>query len=141
MDSGTSYATPFVAATAALVRSRYPALTAAQVKRRLEVTADHPGTTLPDPGVGWGIVNPYNAVMAVLPEESGAVAKSRSVAPITPQRQVAREPGPRDTALTFGAAAIAAAIAGGLMAYLLPRAIRRRWRPADEPLVDSKGRP
>ena len=46
VDNGTSYATPFVAAVAALVRSYYPRLTALQVKRRMELTADHPGTAL-----------------------------------------------------------------------------------------------
>jgi membrane-anchored mycosin MYCP len=70
--SGTSYAAPFVAGVAALVRAYHPQLTAAQVRHRLEVTADHPATTVPDPGFGWGTVNPLAAVTAVLPEEGGA---------------------------------------------------------------------
>ncbi|BCJ49163.1 hypothetical protein Asp14428_06380 [Actinoplanes sp. NBRC 14428] len=37
---GTSYATPFVSATAALVRQRFPSLTPAQVARRILATAD-----------------------------------------------------------------------------------------------------
>lgn len=72
--SGSSLATAFVAGTAALVRSFYPHLTAAQVVHRLEATADQPGTALPDPQVGYGIVDPYTAVTTVLPEESGGAA-------------------------------------------------------------------
>src|SRR5262249_51030991 len=69
VGQGTSFATPFVTATAALVRAYYPKLTAAQVKHRLEATADHPGRPLPDPQVGWGVVNPYAAVCTLLSEE------------------------------------------------------------------------
>ncbi|UMP06932.1 type VII secretion-associated serine protease mycosin [Amycolatopsis sp. EV170708-02-1] len=67
--SGTSYAAPFVTGTAALVRAYHPGLTAPQVKRRLETTANHPATALPDPTLGWGTVNPLAAVTAVVPEE------------------------------------------------------------------------
>lgn len=70
--SGTSYSAPFVAGAAALVRSYHPDLTAAQVKHRLEATADHPATKLPDPGFGWGTVNVAAAVTTVLPEEHGS---------------------------------------------------------------------
>lgn len=68
---GTSYAAPFVAGVAALVRAYHPRLSAAQVRHRLEVTADHPAAP-PDPSVGWGVVNPLAAVTAVLPEEGSA---------------------------------------------------------------------
>ena len=47
--NGTSYAAPFVTGTAALVRAYHPQLTAAQVRHRLEVTADHPAAALPEP--------------------------------------------------------------------------------------------
>ena len=60
---GTSFATPFVAGVAALVRSRYPADTAAQVVQRIEETADGAA----GPGTGNGLVNPVQAVTAVLP--------------------------------------------------------------------------
>ena len=55
---GAALATAFVAGTAALVRSYYPQLSAAEVVHRLEVTADRPGVTLPDPQVGYGTVDP-----------------------------------------------------------------------------------
>lgn len=72
--SGTSYSAPFVAGVAALVRAYRPGLSAAQVKHRLLVTADHPAATLPDPALGWGTVNPLRAVSAVLPEETTAMS-------------------------------------------------------------------
>jgi membrane-anchored mycosin MYCP len=138
-DNGTSYATPFVAGTAALVRAYHPRLTAAQVKRRLELTADHPGTALPDPQVGWGIVNPYHALTAVLPEEFGAQG-----APVGQERVVARawsppDTGPRDTAVRFAVGAGLVAVIGGLLAYVLPRGARRGWRPAGEDDGDKAG--
>jgi type VII secretion-associated serine protease mycosin len=86
---GTSFAAPFVAGVAALVRAYRPALTAAQVIARIEATADHPAGTLPDPGLGWGEVNPYAAVTAVLPSErSDATAPARpgASAPAHPSR-------------------------------------------------------
>jgi membrane-anchored mycosin MYCP len=69
--SGTSYAAPFVAGVAALVRAYRPGLTAAQVRHRLAATANHPAAKLPDPEFGFGTVNPLAAVSAVLPEETG----------------------------------------------------------------------
>lgn len=81
--SGTSYAAPFVAGVAALVRAYHPELTAEQVKHRLEATADHPATDLPDPQLGWGTVNPMAAVTAVLPDEGPRAPMMRPPA-ITP---------------------------------------------------------
>ncbi len=59
---GTSFATPFVSATAALVRAEYPRLSAAAVTNRLLATAD-PAPGGPDStAYGHGMVNPYRAV-------------------------------------------------------------------------------
>ena len=59
--SGTSYAAPVVSGLAALIRARFPALTARQVMQRIEGTArrSHGGW---DPLVGNGIVDPMAAM-------------------------------------------------------------------------------
>jgi subtilisin family serine protease len=60
--SGSDFAVAFVAGLAALVRSRFPELSAADTVRHIEKTADHVGTATPDPRYGWGIINPLVAV-------------------------------------------------------------------------------
>jgi hypothetical protein len=64
--SGTQYAVAFVAGEVALVRSMYPDLTAAQVVRRIEATADRMGPRSPDLTFGWGLINPGEAVTRVI---------------------------------------------------------------------------
>lgn len=59
---GTSMAAPHVAGVAALVLSREPNLTVAQLRDRLERTAVRLGPPGWDPRFGHGLVNAYNAV-------------------------------------------------------------------------------
>lgn len=132
-DSGTSYATPMVTATAALVRAYRPDLTAAKVKRRMELTADHPAATLPDPRMGWGVVNPYNAVTAVVPEELGLAAKPNHSRPLNPLRRAVVDTSGRDAALTFAGGAVLLVLLVAVFAYVMPRGMRRDWRPAGDP--------
>ncbi|TDQ04931.1 type VII secretion-associated serine protease mycosin [Labedaea rhizosphaerae] len=61
--NGTSFATPYVAGVAALVRAAYPKLTAAQVADRLIETASVARGGRGGPAYGAGIVDPYRAVM------------------------------------------------------------------------------
>jgi len=72
--SGTQYAVAFVAGQAALVRAAFPDLTSAEVKHRIEATADRMGAGQPDQQYGWGMINPRQAVTTVLPEERRASA-------------------------------------------------------------------
>lgn len=60
--SGTSFAAPFVAGTAALVRAAYPNLTADQVARRLVATASPARGGSDEFAYGAGVVDPYRAV-------------------------------------------------------------------------------
>lgn len=64
--SGTSYAAGYVAGVAALVRSKYPDLNAAQVVHRLTATA-HNGARAPSNVVGAGSVDPVAALTWQLP--------------------------------------------------------------------------
>lgn len=52
--SGTSMAAPFVAGTAALVKARYPDLSAEQVRCTLDLNAAPPGGLASDPFTGFG---------------------------------------------------------------------------------------
>ncbi|MEV6693252.1 type VII secretion-associated serine protease mycosin [Micromonospora sp. NPDC051196] len=64
---GTSFAAPLVAATAALVRSRYPQMSAGDVVNRLLVTAKDIGPTGRDDRFGYGLVDPIAALTADVP--------------------------------------------------------------------------
>jgi membrane-anchored mycosin MYCP len=72
---GTSFAAPYVAGLAALVRERFPKLKAREVMNRIKATAQHPSA----PGghdnmVGYGMINPVSALTAMIPAESGIPA-------------------------------------------------------------------
>ncbi|PIQ24545.1 hypothetical protein COW36_11040 [bacterium (Candidatus Blackallbacteria) CG17_big_fil_post_rev_8_21_14_2_50_48_46] len=60
--SGTSMAAPFVTGLAGLIRSKYPGLPAAEVKRAIESSADDLGAKGFDPEFGFGRVNVSKAL-------------------------------------------------------------------------------
>ncbi len=62
--SGTSMATPHVAAAAALLMARWPKCTPDQVASRLEATAKRLGGTARNNDFGYGLVDPARAVTA-----------------------------------------------------------------------------
>ena len=64
---GTSFAAPLVTATAALIRARWPNMSAANVVNRLIRTADDLGPTGRDPHYGYGVVDPAKALTAHVP--------------------------------------------------------------------------
>ncbi|RBM18445.1 type VII secretion-associated serine protease mycosin [Prauserella sp. PE36] len=69
---GTSFAAPYVSGLAALVRAKYPHLSAREVINRITSTAQHPAA----PGgrdnfVGYGVIDPMAALTAIVPEEEG----------------------------------------------------------------------
>jgi type VII secretion-associated serine protease mycosin len=93
--SGTSFAAPYVTGTVALMLAAKRDLTPAAVRRRLELTADSPPTvTVPDRRFGYGIVNSYLAVTAVLgPRRTASSPPPASpipapAAPVPPDRHV-----------------------------------------------------
>ena len=130
-QSGTSFATPFVSGAAALVRSYRPELSAAEVGHRLEATATRPSVPVPDAAVGWGTVNPYAAVTAVLGERGAG-------------RVVAPAPRPRpDHAAAARVVVLCATTTGALVclaviaAAISPRG-KRRGRRRRITVVDSE---
>ncbi|MDH6133283.1 membrane-anchored mycosin MYCP [Kitasatospora sp. MAA4] len=127
--SGPSFAAAFVAGTAALVLGYRPDLTREQLLHRLEATAYHPGTALPDPQLGYGTVDPVAAVSAVLPEEHAPATPH----PQPPTGSTAMPPAPPQPAARQAAAvaggALGMALLVGCAAVVLPRGRRRNWRP------------
>ena len=125
--AGTSFAAPYVAGVVALVRAAHPDLSASQIVRRIEATADHPAAGQ-DPRLGWGVVDAYAAVTAVLPAER-ALASGPSTSPLTAP---AAQPRPPDRAthpaelIAAGAGGVAVLVAAAALA--VPSARRRGWR-------------
>lgn len=130
---GTSYATPFVAATAALLRQYRPELTAAEVARRIVATADPaPGARA---GYGAGVLNPYRAVSETGPVGAGRDRRAAALAadrvdPALVARD-GRRADARQRALLAAVVIVALVTAALLAAAVLPHGSRRGWRPAD----------
>ena len=88
---GTSFAAPYVAGVATLVREKFPNLTATQVMERLKYTAQHPATPSGrDNLVGYGMVNPIAALTAMVPSEFGiqpdeAISLPPDAPPVAPK--------------------------------------------------------
>ncbi|MFC8719950.1 S8 family serine peptidase [Kitasatospora sp. NPDC057198] len=98
--SGTSDATAYVSAAAALVFAKYPDLTPGQVAERLVKTAAAPAgvSQLPDLRYGYGVVRPYEALTANVPAGSAqgplAAAGAAAGAGATPSATVETPGGP-----------------------------------------------
>ncbi|MGV9269680.1 S8 family serine peptidase [Kitasatospora sp. NPDC003701] len=76
IGQGTSGATAYVSATAALIRSKYPALSAGQVINRMIKSATPPadGSAVPDAHYGYGIVDPAKALAPNAAVDGGPTA-------------------------------------------------------------------
>jgi len=127
---GTSYAAPFVSATAALVRAAWPGLTAPEVAQRLIATAS------PARGdshaYGAGLVNPYRAVTDGLDLTEPAALPAPT--PVPPDETALAETAWHNRAGTVASwstvAILGAIVLAVLVAVTVPRGRRRRWRPA-----------
>ena len=139
---GTSYATPFVSATAALVKQRFPSLTPAQVTRRILATTD------PAPGgarseeYGYGILNPYRALTETLGPETAAapppmVMHSEDPAAVA---LAARRAEAREMSLLVAAVGAGVVVLVGLLAAAVRHGRRRGWRPGSPADAAVEGR-
>ncbi|GFG74015.1 type VII secretion-associated serine protease mycosin [Mycobacterium botniense] len=120
--SGTSYAAAYVSGVAALIRSKYPDLTAAQVVQRITATA-HNGARVPSNVVGAGTLDPAAALTWQLPPtaQPGAAPVKPIAAPAEPP---AKDPTPRTVA--FAGTAVLALVVVAAVAIVA----RRRKEPA-----------
>lgn len=118
---GTSFSAAYVSGVAALVRARFPTLSARQVVNRIERTAHNPARGV-DNRIGYGVVDPVAALtFAVLPGEVTAPGGQSRV--ITAP---AAAP-PPDNRARNSAIVIAGIVAvGALLAPLLTLARRAR---------------
>ncbi|MGW0432406.1 type VII secretion-associated serine protease mycosin [Micromonospora sp. NPDC003197] len=131
-QEGTSYAAPFVSATAALVRQYWPRLTAAQVIERILATADPAPAGEHSTAYGRGVLNPYRAVTdtgAVGNPQPAHALPAQQVDPVVVAQEERRGTAQR-RALWLAGIAGAVAFLVLLLAVVLPRGARRRWRPA-----------
>ncbi len=116
--SGTSYAAGYVSGVAALVRSKYPQLTAAQVVQRITATA-HNGARAPSNLVGAGAVDPVAALTWELPTGNPSGAAVARPVPVPPA------PAPKDntprTVAFAGTAALGLVVAAVAAATAIAR--------------------
>ncbi|MGW4370849.1 type VII secretion-associated serine protease mycosin [Nocardia takedensis] len=122
--SGTSFATPIVSGVVALVRARFPELTARQVMHRIQATAHAPAEGW-NKYIGYGAVDPIaaltNEVTGALPPKTPNPAKSQQLA--VPAKPAPPDNSARDVAL-IGTGIIGTAL---LLGYLASFPIRRRF--------------
>lgn len=141
--SGTSFAAPFVAATAALVRSAWPKLTARQVADRLTATASvAPGGT-DRKAYGAGVVDPFRAVtdgLTAAHPKSVPAAEPQAPDPVAEQAAALRQRLEAAGTRTAGLAC-AGVLLIGLLAATVRSGPRRRWRAGrSEPPAAERAR-
>ncbi|GGT39550.1 hypothetical protein GCM10010271_49430 [Streptomyces kurssanovii] len=130
-DNGTSFSAPYVAAVAALVKSKHTDWEQEQIVAQLQQTAER-STAGPDRLVGWGVVDPVRA----LTEDDKPIDKpvagggmTNAEAPTPAELHMGETPDERNARLAtyviVGGGVLVAAIAGGAVAL---RDSRRRSR-------------
>jgi type VII secretion-associated serine protease mycosin len=123
---GTSFAAPFVSATAALIRQYRPGLNAAGVATQILATADPSPDGRRSNAYGYGILNPYRAVTEQVASAPLPVAGSSAHVPRAVR--AGSYPAPRFTVvLSLGALVLAGLVAFG--ASVVRRGTSRGWRP------------
>ncbi|RJO72108.1 type VII secretion-associated serine protease mycosin [Nocardia panacis] len=129
---GTSFAAPYVAGLAALVKSRFPDLTAGQVMDRIIRTAHAPGDGHDD-RIGAGLIDPVAALTAQLPRgvlTDGAADPHPAAAPVAAPGP---DPLPRRVAVIGSITCLAALAIGAAVAIPFRR---RRHEPFADSLAD-----
>lgn len=128
-QSGTSFAAPIVAGSAALLVQRFPGITAAQVIDRLKASAVR-DTGAVNRKTGAGVVDPYGALTAPGPS-AGVPGKGKpgaiAVAPSAAAESVLSPT--TATALVWTGLLAALAVLAALASTAIRRAAKRGWTP------------
>ncbi|MET0455239.1 MAG: type VII secretion-associated serine protease mycosin [Mycobacterium sp.] len=77
--NGTSFAAPYAAGVVALLRSRFPEMSAGQVMERIKRTA-RTASSGPDEAVGYGVIDPVAALTFQVPAQPSSPDVVRAVA-------------------------------------------------------------
>jgi type VII secretion-associated serine protease mycosin len=151
VGTGTSDASAIVAGVAALVWSKFPNLSAAEVLHRMEATAVDKGAPGRDPVYGFGVIDPVAALTAdVAPLTSPTPKASASPLPsLASPRSAEALPGDSGTGIpmTLVAASFGALILLVIIVVAVMMARRRRLAPyagppgTGPPSVRPPGRP
>ncbi len=135
--AGPAYAAAYVAGTVALLRSYRPALDPAQVGTRLILTASHGGGTGHNPQLGWGVLDPVNALTSDLSPDAVAPTIGTQGATARPGANSATQ---RSTGLPLRRIGLFMLLGVGLVAIVIAVLAwarrgrsRRRARAGDKP--------
>ncbi len=122
--NGTSFAAPYVSGVVALVRSRFPELSAVEVMKRIQATAHAPAEGW-NPYVGYGAVD---AVAALTNEVTDELRPKQPNPPMNKQLAVPAPPTPPDhTARNVALIGSGIIGAGLIIGYLASFPTRRRF--------------
>lgn len=121
--NGTSFAAPYVSGVVALVRARFPELSAVEVMKRIQATAHAPAEGW-NPYVGYGAIDPIAALTNEVPAELRPKQQNPAV---SRQLAVPAPPKPPDHTAR-NVALIGSGIIGGslIIGYLASFPARRR---------------
>jgi type VII secretion-associated serine protease mycosin len=141
IGDGTSNSTAFVSASAALLRSKYPDLTAGQIANRLVKTAVLPssaeGLSLPDEKYGYGTIRPLAALTENIPAgskngplkapEAGSENPSAAATADAPgaENSAEQEKADQKQMIFFVVLAVVALVVVGLIVLLIVKLSRR----------------
>jgi type VII secretion-associated serine protease mycosin len=123
IGEGTSDSTAIVSGAAALVRAKFPQLSAQEVIHRLTATATDNGAPGRDDKCGYGVLNIVKALTADVPplESSATPTSPPSQIPSTPAvASPETEPASDNTPAVVGGVVIVLLV-GGLVAFLIAR--------------------
>ncbi len=127
---GTSFAAPYVAGLAALVRAKYPKLNAYEVMHRIKFTAQHPAASGGrDNFVGYGVIDPMAALTATVPSEEGMQPAQAESLPSDMPPASNRDWTPTIVALTGAGGALAALV----ITLFVVHTVRRNRKDDEKP--------